>query len=317
VLPRMAASAPELFRRLVHVSTIAPDPGADVIEMSARRMTDDRSEAVNRSFFDEAMPAAERFGLKFCNDMNPAQASQFLAKLGHDNWPRSSYEELRHPQCASGQLCAVPARCSSDATLAGTLRRALRCDFVAQDRRGPSGDEQSSAGTGGDLAGGSKYLMQFENLRCELIAGEVRLIPLSDCHIEPLRAACIEDPDIWQIYPHSMLGEHFDPAIAGRKAMPGVIFAACLGGDVVGITSYLRPDSVNKVVEIGGTYIAPRVRGTSYNRTMKKLLIEHAFAQGYNRIAFLVDERNLRSQAAVLKLGAMREGLLRAEEWHG
>ena len=92
VLPRMAALAPDLFQRLIHVTTIAPDPGADVIEMSARRMTEERSEAVNRSFFDDAMPAAERFGLKFCNDMAPAQAEHFLAKLGGDNWPRSSYE---------------------------------------------------------------------------------------------------------------------------------------------------------------------------------------------------------------------------------
>lgn len=92
VLPRMAGAAPGLIRRLVHVSTIAPDPGADVIEMSSRRMTADRSEAVNRSFFDESMPAAERFGLKFCNDMAPNQAAAFLAKLGQDNWPRSSYE---------------------------------------------------------------------------------------------------------------------------------------------------------------------------------------------------------------------------------
>lgn len=92
VMPRMAQADPGLFRQVIHVSTIAPDPGADVIEMSARRMTADRSDAVNRSFFDEAMPAAERFGLKFCNDMAPGQAAAFLAKLGADNWPRSSYE---------------------------------------------------------------------------------------------------------------------------------------------------------------------------------------------------------------------------------
>jgi pimeloyl-ACP methyl ester carboxylesterase len=92
VMPRMARADPALFRRVVHVSTIAPDPGADVIEMSSRRMTADRSEAVNRSFFDDAMPAAERFGVKFCNDMAPDQAAAFLAKLGQDNWPRSSYE---------------------------------------------------------------------------------------------------------------------------------------------------------------------------------------------------------------------------------
>jgi RimJ/RimL family protein N-acetyltransferase len=173
-------------------------------------------------------------------------------------------------------------------------------------------------------------------LQRELMAGEVRLTPLADQHLEALRAACAEDPHIWEIYPHSMLGEHFDAAIAGRGATPGVIFAACLGEDVVGITSYLRPDQHNGVVEIGGTYIAPRVRGTTYNRAMKKLLIDHAFDQGYRRIVFLVDERNLRSQAAVLKLGASREGLLRhdritwtghlrntcvfgllREEWHG
>jgi RimJ/RimL family protein N-acetyltransferase len=176
----------------------------------------------------------------------------------------------------------------------------------------------------------------FSALEATLVAGQVCLIPLADHHLEPLRAACAEDPDIWQIYPHSMLGEHFDAAIAARKAMPGVIFAACLGGEVVGITSYLRPDPANGVVEIGGTYITPRVRGTDYNRTMKKLMIEHAFAEGYGRIDFRVDERNLRSQAAVLKLGAVREGLLRRdritwtghlrntcvfgllrEEWHG
>ena len=153
----------------------------------------------------------------------------------------------------------------------------------------------------------------------ELACGDVRLALLADHHLEPLRAACAEDPDIWEIYPHSMLGEHFDTAIAGRKATPGVMFAACLGEEVVGITSYLRPDPANGVVEIGGTYIAPRVRGTSYNRTMKKLLIKHAFACGYERIAFLVDERNSRSQAAVLKLGATREGMLRRDRitWTG
>jgi RimJ/RimL family protein N-acetyltransferase len=156
-------------------------------------------------------------------------------------------------------------------------------------------------------------------LEAELAAGDVRMVPLAECHLEPLRAACAEDPDIWDIYPHSMLGDHFDAAIAGRRAMPGVIFAACLGDDVVGVTSYLRPDPANGVVEIGGTYIAPRVRSTGYNLAMKKLLIEHAFAQGYHRIAFLVDERNARSQAAVLKLGATREGLLRRDRitWTG
>jgi RimJ/RimL family protein N-acetyltransferase len=50
---------------------------------------------------------------------------------------------------------------------------------------------------------------------------------------------------------------------------------------------------------------------TALNRTMKKLLIEHAFAQGFRRIEFRVDARNQRSQATVLKLGATHKGVLR------
>lgn len=153
----------------------------------------------------------------------------------------------------------------------------------------------------------------------ELAEGDVRLVPFAAAHAEPLRAACGEDADIWEIYPYSMLGDHFDPALASRLATPGVTFAACLEDAVVGVTSYLRPDAMHGVLEIGGTYIVPRLRGTGYNARMKRLLIGHAFACGFNRIEFRVDERNARSQAAVLRLGARREGLLRQDRvtWTG
>ncbi len=116
-----------------------------------------------------------------------------------------------------------------------------------------------------------------------------------------------------------MLDEHFDPAIAARLANPGTTFAVLKDGKVTGITAYLRPDDTNGVVEIGGTYIVPAVRGTDFNRRMKRLMIDHAFVCGFKRIVFLVDERNLRSQAAVMKLGAQREGLLRRDRitWTG
>ena len=152
----------------------------------------------------------------------------------------------------------------------------------------------------------------MEQLRTVLSNDLVRLEPLGPEHLEPLRAACAEDQEIWEIYPHSMLGEHFDSAIAMRSAFKDwVMFAVLDDRGVVGTTCYIRPDPLHGVVEIGGTYIAPRVRGSGLNRAMKLLLIEHAFACGLRRIEFRVDERNLRSQAAVLKLGATREGLLR------
>jgi RimJ/RimL family protein N-acetyltransferase len=90
------------------------------------------------------------------------------------------------------------------------------------------------------------------------------------------------------------------------------------------------------VVEIGGTYIQPSVRGTGFNDSLKKLMIDHAFACGFRRIEFRVDTRNQRSAAAVRKLGAQLDGTLRqnivtwtgfvrdtyvfsllADEWHG
>lgn len=116
-----------------------------------------------------------------------------------------------------------------------------------------------------------------------------------------------------------MLDEHFDAAIAGRFATPGTTFAALRDDELVGITAYLRPHDDYGTVEIGGTYIVPAVRGSDYNRRVKRLLIEHAFACGFQRIEFRVDERNQRSQAAVMKLGAQREGLLRRDRitWTG
>jgi RimJ/RimL family protein N-acetyltransferase len=152
-----------------------------------------------------------------------------------------------------------------------------------------------------------------------LTDGAVRLEPFADRHVEPLRAACAQDPDIWLIMPGRLFGDGFDAELAVRRNTTGVLFAALDGDSVVGTTAYLRPDAHEGVLELGGTYIAPPARGTGYNRRMKRLLIDHAFACGFRRIEFRVDERNARSQAAVLKLGAKREGLLRQDRvtWTG
>ena len=87
---------------------------------------------------------------------------------------------------------------------------------------------------------------------------------------------------------------------------------------VVGMSCYISPIE-HGVVEIGFTYIAPKVRGTGLNRGMKTLLLNHAFACGYRKVEFRVDTRNKRSMAAVLKLGAQQEGVLRKNRvtWTG
>jgi len=139
----------------------------------------------------------------------------------------------------------------------------------------------------------------------------VALVPFEDCHIEPLRSACAEDPDIWEIYPLCLFGEHFDGSLAFLAARSNWLrFAVLDGQTVVGMTSFIDPDEAAGMVEIGGTFIAPSVRGTAFNRTMKALLIDHAFAHGMHMVAFRVDTRNGRSMRAVEKLGARRVATL-------
>ena len=76
---------------------------------------------------------------------------------------------------------------------------------------------------------------------------------------------------------------------------------------------------LRQAVEIGNTYILPEVRGTGLNGRIKRLLLDRAFACGIRRVEFRIDEINARSQAAVRKIGGVKEGVLRAERitWTG
>lgn len=150
--------------------------------------------------------------------------------------------------------------------------------------------------------------------------GELRLEPMGEQHREGLRAACNADSDIWETYPVNMAGDAFDPAFDAFMANPSRhIFAILHKGELVGMTSYLNLALDRQALEVGGTYMAPAVRGTGLNDRVKRLMLERAFTKGIRRVQFLIDERNGRSQAAVRKLGAVKEGVLRAERitWSG
>ncbi len=73
------------------------------------------------------------------------------------------------------------------------------------------------------------------------------------------------------------------------------------------------------MLEIGNTYYRPAFRGTGFNRRIKDMMLTRAFHAGYRRVEFRVDARNQRSQAAMAKLGAVREGVMRADRitWTG
>ncbi len=137
---------------------------------------------------------------------------------------------------------------------------------------------------------------------------------------EALREACAQDREVWSVYPYSMLDEHFDPGLDSRLGKPDwIVFTIRRGEAVVGTSCYISVDPKNRALEVGGTYYVPAERGTGLNSTVKRLLLDRAFASGFDRVQFSIDTRNGRSMRAVEKIGAVREGTLRRNRvtWTG
>jgi RimJ/RimL family protein N-acetyltransferase len=109
--------------------------------------------------------------------------------------------------------------------------------------------------------------------------------------------------------------EWLDTALTQHSAGQRVPFVVrrLATGELIGSTSYLDPVLRHRRVEIGATWYRPDVWGTAVNPECKLLLLAHAFdTLGLNRVSFVTDLRNERSQAAIAKLGAVREGVCRA-----
>jgi RimJ/RimL family protein N-acetyltransferase len=150
----------------------------------------------------------------------------------------------------------------------------------------------------------------------------VRLEPLAERHKDGLRDACAADPDLWRdLYIVSMLGDEFDRRWAQfvEGGSRNMTFALVVDGACRGMTSYLDIEPGHHTVEIGFTYYHPAVRGGAANPSAKRLLMAHAFESGAQRVQYRVDAANARSRAAVLKLGAVQEGILRDDKvtWTG
>ena len=151
----------------------------------------------------------------------------------------------------------------------------------------------------------------------------VRLEPMAEAHKEDLRAACAADPALWQdLYIVSMLGEQFDrhwERFAGPGDGKTMTFALVVDGVCRGMSSYLDIEPAHNTLEIGFTYYDPVFRGGVANPSAKRLMMAHAFESGAERVQYRVDAANARSRAAVLKLGAVQEGILRNDKvtWTG
>lgn len=135
--------------------------------------------------------------------------------------------------------------------------------------------------------------------------------------LRPLRAgdfdalyAVASDPLIWEQHPASdrwkpdVFRAFFDEAMASRGAL---LATDGKTGDVIGSSRYHDFNASRREVEIGWSFLARRCWGGRYNGEMKDLMLRHAFRY-VDRVLFFIGPGNIRSQRAVLKLGAVRTG---------
>jgi RimJ/RimL family protein N-acetyltransferase len=148
----------------------------------------------------------------------------------------------------------------------------------------------------------------------------VRLEPLVEAHHASLERNG-GDAEIWRwmTFPQSAPGEAVRAwcALVGAMQARGEAVAFAIvevaTGEAVGGTVLFDYSEVHRRVEIGYTWHAQRVWRTAVNTETKFLLLRHAFeVLGLNRVQLKTDARNERSQAAIARLGAAREGVWRA-----
>lgn len=145
-----------------------------------------------------------------------------------------------------------------------------------------------------------------------------RLEPLALGHVDALAGVGL-DPSIWAFAPVPVrtaeeMRAYVQAALDAQRAGTALPFAIRrrADGKVVGSTRYGSADPPNRRVEIGWTWLAFEAQRTAINTEAKYLLLGHAFETlGAIRVELKTDRLNVRSRAAILRIGAKEEGTLR------
>jgi RimJ/RimL family protein N-acetyltransferase len=147
-----------------------------------------------------------------------------------------------------------------------------------------------------------------------LTGTHVVLEPAADRHLPGLLEAA-QDDLVWAWLPWARPRTRADLlAILESERALAHPFAQvdAATGRPAGVTTYRDVDERHRTLEIGGTWLGRPWWRTAINTEAKLLLLRHAFETlGANRVALKTDVRNERSQAAIGRLGAVREGVVR------
>ncbi|WP_258053866.1 GNAT family N-acetyltransferase [Streptomyces sp. Ru72] len=155
-----------------------------------------------------------------------------------------------------------------------------------------------------------------------LLGRHVRLEPLMPAHLPDLFAAGGGDEEVWRWLPvrtprtedemRSLLDELLADCDAGTRVAFAVVQLST--GRAVGWTTYGFFSARDERLEIGWTWYGRAVWHTAVNTESKLLLLTHAFEDlGMGRVCWRTDHLNTRSQEAIARLGAVREGVFRRE----
>jgi RimJ/RimL family protein N-acetyltransferase len=153
-----------------------------------------------------------------------------------------------------------------------------------------------------------------------LVGQRIRLRPLELRDADALVGAAAEG-ELWN-HPFTVVpsidtvGAYIATALVGRDAGTVIPFVTevLVSGQVIGSTRYWKIDTRNRKLEIGHTWLATAWQRTYANTEAKLLMLQHAFdVMGCVRVQFSTDELNDKSRNAILRLGAVQEGILRNE----
>lgn len=153
-----------------------------------------------------------------------------------------------------------------------------------------------------------------------LTGPRLRLRPLT-ADDAPLLVAAASDGELWRspftVIPSAdTVAAYLDKALSGLAQGHMLPFAieAQASGQVIGSTRFWKIDHANRKLEIGGSWLGLQWQGGFANPEAKWLMLSHAFDQlRCVRVQFTTDVLNERSRAAILKLGAVEEGIIRHE----
>jgi RimJ/RimL family protein N-acetyltransferase len=152
----------------------------------------------------------------------------------------------------------------------------------------------------------------FQPCPVSLQRGALRLDPLADSDVPALVELAERNRDELIFLNGPLRPDWYRLALAEQQQDRAVAFAIRMAGRLVGTTRFADFNPTLPAAELGWTWLDKAEHGTGLNASIKYLLLRHAFEEWQLvRLQLKTAARNLRSQRAIEKLGAVREGLLR------